>query len=81
MNPSVRGFPPQPLKQRKHRGQYRTHGSRHISVPQAANLIAAVKFAKSIDLPLVAHLTIHWCGTIAFDDQDGSRFAKVSRGV
>jgi hypothetical protein len=33
------------------------------------------------DLPLVAHLTIHWSGTIAFDDHDGTRFAKVREGL
>ena len=44
-------------------------------------IIEAVKFAKSIDLPLVAHLTIHWSGTFAFDDHDGTRFAKVREGL
>ena len=34
-----------------------------ISVPQATNHVEAVKFAKSIGVPLVAHLTIHWSGT------------------
>jgi hypothetical protein len=74
-------FPAQSLKQRRHRGRDRTHGSKHISLPQAANIIEAVNFAKSIDLPLVAHLTIHWSGTIAFDDHDGTRFAKVREGL
>ena len=32
----------------------------YITVPQAANIIEAVSFAKLIGLPLVAHLTIHW---------------------
>jgi hypothetical protein len=50
-------------------------------VPQATNIIEAVDFAKSIDLPLVAHLTIHWSGTVAFDDHDGARFAKVREGL
>jgi hypothetical protein len=31
--------------------------------------------------PLVAHLTIHWSGTIAFDDPDCARFAKVRKGL
>jgi len=50
-------------------------------VLQAANLVEAVRFAKSIGLPLVAHLTIHWSGTIAFDDHNGLRFAKVREGL
>ena len=52
-------FPAQPYRQRKPRGSYRARGRKHISVPQATNVIEAVNFAKSIDLPLVAHLTIH----------------------
>ena len=57
------------------------HGSKLVSVEQAANIVEAVNFAKSIDHPLVAHLTIHWSGTIAFDDHDGTRFAKVREGL
>ena len=46
---------PAPLReQREQRGRYRPLGSKYISVPQATNLIEAVNFAKSIDLPLVA---------------------------
>jgi hypothetical protein len=74
-------FPAQPARPPNHRGRYRPHGSKHISVPQATNLIEAVEFAKSIDLPLVAHLTLHWSGTIVFDDPDGARFAKVREGL
>jgi len=74
-------FPAQPPRERRHRGRYRTRGSRYISVPQANNIVEAVKFAKSIGLPLVAHLTIHWSGTIAFDDHNGLRFAKVREGL
>jgi hypothetical protein len=74
-------LPAQPSKQQKHRGHYRTYGSKYISVPQATNIVEAVKFAKSIGLPLVAHLTIHWSGTIAFDDHNGLRFAKVREGL
>src|SRR5262245_26488651 len=61
-------FPAQPSRQQKHRGRYRARGSKYISVPQATNIVEAVKFAKLIGLPLVAHLTIHWSGTVAFDD-------------
>jgi hypothetical protein len=74
-------FPAQPDRQQKHRGRYRPRGSKYISVPQAANLVEAIGFAKSIGLLLVAHLTIHWSGTDAFDDHDGTRFAKVREGL
>jgi hypothetical protein len=74
-------FPaPRPRKQ-KQRGRYRANGSKYISTSQATNIIEAVQFAKSIGLPLVAHLTIHWSGTVAFDDHDGTRFAKVREGL
>jgi hypothetical protein len=73
-------FPAQPGRQQKHRGRYRPRGGKYRSVPQAANLVEAVRFAK-IGLPLVAHLTIHWSGTDAFDDHDGTRFAKVREGL
>ena len=74
-------FPAQPNRQREHRGCYRPLGSKYISVPQATNHVEAVKFAKSIGVPLVAHLTIHWSGTDAWDDPDGTRFAKVREGL
>ena len=74
-------FPAQPNRQREQRGCYRPLGSKYISVPQATNLIEAINFAKSIGLPLVAHLTLHWSGTVAFDDHDGTRFAKVREGL
>jgi hypothetical protein len=73
-------FPAQPGRQQKHHGRYRPRGGKYRSVPQAANLVEAVRFAK-IGLPLVAHLTIHWSGTDAFDDHDGTRFAKVREGL
>ena len=74
-------FPAQPNRQREPRVCYRPLGSKYISVPQATNLIEAVNFAKSIGLPLVAHLTLHWSGTVAFDDHHGTRFAKVREGL
>ena len=74
-------FPAQPNRQGQHHGCYRPLGSKYFSVPQATNLIEAVNFAKSISLPLVAHLTIHWSGTGAWDDPDGTRFAKVREGL
>ena len=48
---------------------------------QATNIIDAVKFARSIDLPLVAHLTIHWSLTDVGDDPDGKLFAKFREGL
>jgi hypothetical protein len=74
-------FPAQPDRQPKRRGNYRTGGTKYISVPQAINIVEAVKFAKRIGLPLVAHLTIHWSGTDAWDDPEGTRFAKVREGL
>ncbi len=74
-------FPAPPARQRTQRGHYRPCGSKYISVPRATNIVEAVKFAKSIGLPLVVHLTIHWSGTVAFDDHDGTRFATVHEGL
>ena len=48
---------------------------------QATNIMEAVRFAKLIDLPLVAHLTIHWSLTDVGDDPDGKLFAKVREGL
>ena len=50
-------------------------------MPQAANIIEAVGYAKSIDLPLVAHLTIHWAYTDVGNDSDGKLFAKFREGL
>jgi hypothetical protein len=65
----------------KQRRPYRPHGSKHLSFDQATNLIGAVDYARTIGLPLVAHATIHWSGTVAFDDPDGKLFAKVREGL
>jgi hypothetical protein len=48
---------------------------------QAASIIEAVAFAKSLGLPLVAHLTIHWAFTDVGDDQGGELFAKFREGL
>jgi hypothetical protein len=55
--------------------------TKRIAMRQATNVIEAVRFAKSISLPLVAHLTIHWSLTNAGDDPDGKLFAKVREGL
>ena len=59
----------------------RTRTSKLISMRQACNIMEAVDFAKSIGLPLVAHLTIHWSLTDVGDDSDGKLFAKVREGL
>lgn len=61
--------------------RYGQDGSRHISDLQATNIIEAVRFAKSLGLPLVAHLTIHWACTNIGDDPDGKLFAKFREGL
>jgi len=63
------------------RRSYRPRGSKHLSLDQATNIIEAVDHARTIGLPLVAHATIHWSGTVAFDDPDGKLFAKVREGL
>jgi hypothetical protein len=65
----------------KQRRSYHPHGSKHLSLAQATNLIDAVDYARTIGLPLVAHATIHWSGTVVFDDPDGKLFAKVREGL
>ena len=62
------------------RRPYRPHGSKDLSLDQATNIIEAVDYARAIGLPLIAHATIHWSGTDAFDDSDGKLFAKVREG-
>ena len=71
----------QPDQQPKHRRRYRPGGTKYITVPQATNIIEAVEYAKSIGLPLVAHLTIHWAYTDVGDDSDGKLFAKFREGL
>jgi hypothetical protein len=55
--------------------------SKRMSLRQASNMMEAVAFAKLIDLPLVAHLTIHWAFTDVGDDPDGKLFAKFREGL
>jgi hypothetical protein len=65
----------------KQRRRYRLHGSKHLNLNQATNIIEAVDYARTIGLPLVAHATIHWSGTVVFDDPYGKLFAKVREGL
>ena len=55
--------------------------SKYITMRQATNIMEAVRFAKMIGLPLVAHLTIHWSLTDVGDDADGKLFARVREGL
>ena len=61
--------------------RHQPHGTKHLTLDKATNIIEAVAHAKAIGLPLVAHGTIYWSGTVAFDDHDGKRFAKVREGL
>jgi hypothetical protein len=76
-------LPPQPAasERQTQKPTRRLRSSNRISLRQATNLIEAVKFAKLIDLPLVAHLTIHWSLTDIGDDPDGKLFSKVREGL
>jgi hypothetical protein len=56
------------------------HPTKRISMRQAQNMIEGLAFAREIGTPLNAHATIHWVGTEAGDDPDGSRFAKLREG-
>ena len=55
--------------------------SKYIGMRQASNIMNAVKVAKLIGVPLMAHLTIHWAYTNAGDDPNGNRFAKIREGL
>ena len=63
------------------RPKKQSRASKRITMRQATNLIEAVRFARMISLPLVAHLTIHWSLTDAGDDPDGKLFAKMREGL
>jgi hypothetical protein len=67
------GLEPKPKRQ--------SRASKYITMRQATSIMEAVRFAKLIDLPLVAHLTIHWSLTDFGDDPDGKLFAKVREGL
>ena len=56
-------------------------GNSRISVRQASNMMEAVAFAKSVGVPLVAHVTIHWSLTDVGDDPNGRLLAKVREGL
>jgi hypothetical protein len=68
---------PDPTKQPKKQSR----ASKYITMRQATSIMEAVRFAKLIDLPLVAHLTIHWSLTDVGDDSDGKLFGKVREGL
>jgi hypothetical protein len=49
--------------------------SNRMTLRQARSMMKGLAFAREIGTPLNAHLTIHWGGAGACDDQDGSLFA------
>ena len=49
--------------------------------PKRPTLLKRSTLQNQSAFPLVAHLTIHWSGTIAFDDPECTRFAKVRKGL
>src|SRR6476469_5962591 len=55
--------------------------SKSITLRQATSFMEAIRFAKLIELPLVAHVTIHWSLTDVGDDPDGKLFAKFREGL
>ena len=81
LDPHLSVVCPDAAHTKKQRRRYRPHGSKHLSLDQATNIIEAVDYARTVDLPLVAHATIHWSGTVTFDDPDGKLFAKVREGL
>jgi hypothetical protein len=46
------------------------HATKRITLRQAENMMAAVRFATEIGTPLNSHATIHWVGTEAGDDPE-----------
>jgi len=52
-----------------------------LTLAQADNLAEAVAFADGIGLSLRAHLTVMWSLTMAYDDPQGERAAKVREGL
>ena len=61
--------------------KHQSRATKLISMRQATNLMEAVRFARRIELLLVAHLTIHWSLTDVGDDPDGTLFAKLREGI
>ena len=78
---SLGAYTAQPDQQQKHRRHYRSGGTRYITVAQATNIIEAVECAKSIGLPMVGHVTIHWSLTDVGDDPEGILFTKFREGL
>jgi len=52
-----------------------------LTLAQADNLAEAVHFADEVGLTLRAHLTVMWSLTLAYDDPEGERMAKVREGL
>jgi hypothetical protein len=67
---------PTPVQQPKQTRRPR-QPAKHISLRQARSLMEGLSFAREIGTPLNTHLIIHWGGTLAGDDPDGTLFAKL----
>jgi hypothetical protein len=61
--------------------RYRLKGTDRITSAQAGDLLEAVAFATEIGLPLRAHATVMWSLTMAFNDHEGKRAARVREGL
>ena len=61
--------------------RYRLNGTDRITSAQAADLLEAVAFAMEIGLPLRAHVTVMWSLTMAFNDHEGKRAARLREGL
>ena len=72
---------PTPCRGEATKPKRQQRASKRINMRQASNMMEAVAFARLIDLPLVAHLTIQWAYTDVGDDPDGKLFAKVREGL
>jgi hypothetical protein len=70
-----------PVADRERGSRKQRRATKYISLRQATNIIEAVNFSRLIDLPLVAHLTLHWSLTDVADDPDGKLFAKLREGL
>jgi hypothetical protein len=70
-----------PRRDVAHKPKRQPRASKRINMRQASNMMEAVAFARMINLPLVAHLSIHWAFTDVGDDPDGKLFAKFREGL
>ena len=74
-------FPAQLAKQHKHRGPYRTHGSKYISVPQATNIIEEElnPYGSSVVTEAELKRALRDCEIAATVDAAGDRLRETIR--